>query len=153
MADATLRLVDDGALMSVLSTADCEKASACVRILDAVIDIVLDDGGNGASLLEFLAESFDVEIFEGFLEVTASTLVVVGLFVAAFFAATDSFAASAACITDWRPFVFDEVGAERPTSAPSPDTTGFFALTLFFVAISTDMSSDSPVKSSCVSSS
>ena len=139
MVGATLWLVDDEALMSVLSAADCEKASACGRILDAVTDIVFDDGGNGASLLEFLAESFDVEVFEGFLEVTASFLVVVGLFVAVFFATADSFAASAACIPGWRPFVFSDVAAERSTSGTAPDTTDFFALDLFFVTISSDI--------------
>ena len=111
MVDATLWLPDDGALMSVLSAADCEKASACGRILDAVIDIAFDDGGNRASLLEFLAESFVVEVFEGFLEVAASFFVVVGLLMAAFFTTTDSFAASAACIPGWPPFVFDDVAA------------------------------------------
>ena len=139
--------------MSMLSAADCEKASACGRILDAVIDIVFDDGGNGASLLEFLAESFDVEVFEGFLDGAASFFVVVGLFVAAFFATTDSSAASAAFIPGWRPFVFDDVAPERPTSGTAPDTTGFFALALFFVTISPDMSSTFSCRNGCASSS
>ena len=139
---ATLWLVDDETLMSVLSAADCEKASACGRILDAVIDIVFDDGGNGASLLEFLAESFDVEVFEDFLELAASVFVAVGLFMAAFFATPGSFAAPVACIPGWRPFVFDEVAADKSTSATASDTTGFFTLARFFVTTSTDMSSN-----------
>ena len=141
MVDATLGLVDDDAMMSVLTSADCEKASACGRILDVVIDIVFDEGGNGASSLEFLAESFDVEVFEGFLGVAAFFFVVVSLFVAASFATTDSFAPSAASTRGWRPFVFDDVAVVGPTAATVSSTTAFFALALFFVTISTDMSS------------